>query len=112
MSAPPRLSWEDHVLIHGVGTLLSGAGFAGHDHDPMVQAVLREVLPAVNADNRALLDLRAAGHALSARSCDLHARKLHWRGVLREYHLNRLTAAWSQIEDDYTARRGGAGLDI
>lgn len=114
MSDPMKLTWQDHVLIHACGVFLADP--VADDRDGMIQSILVDVLPDVTEDNPALADfIKAAREFVSLPALDLRAARAGRSGILRDYHMRRMAAAWDKIREHYThddlssETAGGAG---
>lgn len=90
MSGAARLSSADHALIHAVGWLVCNV--IGDDPTvPMLEAVLRELLPAVNRGHPGVAGCAAGAEAmLAARTGrDRCAARRLARDSMLEFHLSR-----------------------
>lgn len=94
-----RLTAADHVLIHGVGVLLSEV-FPVNSEAETVQAILQDVLHDVTVDNPALARFVEAARDLIHRPVT-GIDRFKWSDVLRDYHLRRMAAAWDPIRERY-----------
>ncbi len=98
--APARLTYADHVLIHACGVVLADP--VADDRDGMIQSILTDVLPDVTASNPALADfIKAAREFVTLPTLELRAARAGRSGILRDFHMRRMAAAWDQIRENY-----------
>lgn len=102
MSAPDtmKLSFADHVLIHACGVFLADP--VHDDRDGMIQSILADVLPHVTGSNPALADfIKVAREFITLPTTELRQARAGRAGILRDFHMRRMVAAWDQIKGNY-----------
>lgn len=107
MADPIKLTWADHVLIHACGVFLADP--VASDSDGVIQSILVDVLPDVTEDNPALADfITAAREFVALPVLDLRAARAGRSGILRDFHMRRMAAAWDQIRENYVHNAFGS----
>lgn len=106
MNTPIRLTPADHVLIHGVGTLLLKSHYSDAAEDQRwaetVQKSLRCVLPDITHENLHLAQFeRVADEMVDASYRRLNVLASTRQTVLWDYHRTKLAGAWDMIRERY-----------
>lgn len=100
MTTAPKLSLQDHALIHALHMLALAPWNTTEGEQDSIRSILRDVLPRVARGNPLLAPLAEQADRVLRTRGPIRSLQHEIEAACHQFHRQRLAAAWANITGD------------